>query len=255
MGERGETKDKDKVAGGCDSVLMSPGESSRLAPMRFPRSSRHEGDLRLVPHVSCRAYKRSMGSSSRKSVGNRKFVNCVWEGKMANQISIVGDVPELDFAAMVMEHLSGDEAVMALPFLKGVRFAVAVKEDSHLGEAKKYQKTLETIDEMTAVALEMVGHQEQQEAEQEPLVVKEQEPQEVDVSQIRCGNATAADIKACRKFRHALAPIARRNGGLLDLKDATDLIVAVMKPKSNRASMKANLGKFLRGGHSLGEGR
>ena len=177
---------------------------------------------------------------------------------MAIQTSIVGDVPELNFVAMVMEQLSGDEAVMALPFLKGVRFAVTVKEDFHLGEAKKYKKTLETIDEMTAVALEMVGHQEQQEGDQEPLVVKEQEPQQVDVSQIRCGNAMAADIKACRKFRHALTPIARRNGGLLDLKDATDLIVAVMKPKSNRTSMKASLGKFLRGDtrwERVGKGR
>ena len=65
------------------------------------------------------------------------------------------------------------------------------------------------------------------------------------LSQVRCGDAVAADIEGCKKYRHALYPIAKCNNGILELKGATALIMAVMKPKASHNSMKASLGKFM----------
>ena len=162
---------------------------------------------------------------------------------------------DFEFAALLTEHLSKDdtemdEADMTMPFLNGIRAAVVRKEQFHLAQVKKLGLTRQVVDDLIAVALDMVGHDKQQEVEEviedQPRVGEEKAPRKVDLSEVRCGNATAADIAGYQKYRHALWPIAAKNDGIIDLAEATDLILAVMKPHGTHNGMKSNLGKFLR---------
>lgn len=168
---------------------------------------------------------------------------------MKTRRAIVGHVPELDFVEMVVKRLSRGQISIAQPFLETVKEVMVEKKDFHSGIVdfhsgivKECQETISILDKLVAAANEMVGHQE---ADQEPQEAVDQEPQQVDLSQVRCGDAVAADIEGCKKYRHALYPIAKCNNGILELKGATALIMAVMKPKASHNSMKASLGKFM----------
>ncbi len=173
---------------------------------------------------------------------------------MGNRRSIVSEVQELDFTEMVLEHLDGDEFSLAIPFLEKARMVMIEKKNFHSRIADECQEAVNGVDKLIAAATEQLAHEEEQEVVQEQIAeLKEQElvqePQEVDISEIRCGNATAADIADCKKYRHALEPIARLNGGFLELKGATALIMAVMNPKTSSNGMKASLSKYMSTDH------
>ena len=171
-----------------------------------------------------------------------------------NRVSVVGDVPELEFVEMVMENMSGDKVSLAVPFLEVARIAMIEKRDFHREVVRECEETVESIDRLLDAATKICEFPETQGADQAARQ-EDQEPVQVDMSPPRCGNATANDIIHCKKLRHALAPIARRNGGVLEVGGATELIMAVMKPKGNSTNVKSSLAKYIRSKRSLGTSR
>ena len=157
---------------------------------------------------------------------------------MTDGESNAGKLGELDFMEMVSTRWTGDEAELALPALEKARDGFVEGRDYHFGIGEMCQQRVDILDTLIAAATDL----------KQRRVVQDVVPPapEVDLSQIRYGNATGADIVDCRKYRHALWPIARRNNGVVDLGKAAALIVAVMKPHGDHDSMKAGLGKFVR---------
>ena len=156
------------------------------------------------------------------------------EDGMSNYVQ----VNERDIMEMVIGHWTADEAESALPALEKARVGFAKGRDYHLEVGEMCQQKVDTLDTIIAVAKNL----KQEQAVQESV----HQPPKADLRNIRCGNATADDILDCAKYRHALWPIARRNDGIVVLADATNLILAVMKPHGKYDSMKGALGKFMR---------
>lgn len=171
---------------------------------------------------------------------------------MENRQAIVGEVRELDFTEMVLKHLDGDEFSLAKPFLEKARMVMIEKTNFHSGIANECKEAVYGLDRLIAAANEQLGHEKEQEIFQEHIADQEgqeavQEPLEADISEVRCGNAAASDISHCKKYRHALAPIARLNGGFLELQGATKLIMTAMNATIPHNSMKGSLSKYMRG--------
>lgn len=193
---------------------------------------------------------------------------------MENRQSIVSDVPELDFTQMVIERMNQDELVIALPFLEKSRATMDEKVNFHSAIVRDCEKARDSIDRLIAAATEQVGISEESAVNQvvgdvaeeeisEAAGMPEEEISEVaDVPEeeipvaigelskgdvgVRCGQATASDIEHCKKYRHALVPIAKRNGGYLDVEGATKLIMSVMETKTTHHSMKGSLVRHMR---------
>ena len=157
---------------------------------------------------------------------------------MGDGMSNYGQANEKDLMEMVIGRWTADEAESALPALEKARAGFTEERNYHIEVGEMCQQKVDTLDTIIAVARNL----KQEQAVQDSI----HQPPKVDLRSVRCGNATADDILHCAKYRHALWSIARRNDGIVVLADATNLILAVMKPHGKHDSMKGALGKFMR---------
>lgn len=220
-------------------IQVTPGESQSFAACRFPRT------------IGSKALLFGEASLLVSRIHNRVVPSQVIIGTHSDDLggemqgkSTVADVVGQELAGIFAECFSPDENRAGLKFLQKSRALVdemTESRDHHAALVDEYEGGIATIERFIGVVAKAVD--ERKESEKAQKLEKAQEP---DMWSVTCGKATAKDIKNCRKFRHALEPIAKRNGGVLELGPAVDLIMAVMKPKSDKVTMKGSLGKFIR---------